>query len=95
MRYTKEEHTRLGDEVYEQKIRPLVETGNEGKVVAIDVDTGAFEVAEDSLSAAHRLLDRVPEAQVWCVRIGHGAVRRIWSNALACDLCPLAVGFVG
>jgi hypothetical protein len=41
-----------------------VEAGNHGKIVAIDVDTGAFEVAEDTLTASQRLLTRYPDAQI-------------------------------
>ena len=75
-RLSKEEHARLGTALYEQHIRSQVEDGNEGKVVAIDVETGAFEVAEDTLTAAKRLLACVPDAQIWCVRIGHRGVHR-------------------
>jgi len=32
-----------------------LEAGNQGKIVAIDVETGAFEMAEDTLTAAQRL----------------------------------------
>jgi hypothetical protein len=75
-RYTKEEHARKGTELYEQQVRPLVEAGNKGKIVAIDIETGAFEIADDGLAAAHRLLARNPDAQIWCVRIGYPAVHR-------------------
>src|SRR5262245_6505383 len=75
-RYSKEEHARRGDDIYERQVRSQVEAGNRGKIVAIDVDTGAFEVAEDVLTAAHRLLARYPNAQPWFVRIGHRAVHR-------------------
>ena len=40
------------------------------------MDTGAFEVADDTLAASQRLLARHPDAQIWCVRIGHPAVHR-------------------
>jgi hypothetical protein len=80
-RYSKEEHARRGSAMYEQQLRPQVEAGNEGKVVALDVDRGAFEVAEDSLTAANRLLARCPDAQVWCVRIGRPAVYRFRPGA--------------
>lgn len=82
-RYSKEEHARRGTEVYEQQVRPQVESGNQGKVVAIDVDTGAFEVAEDTLTASQRLLARCPDAQIWCVRIGHRAVHRFGPHLTA------------
>jgi hypothetical protein len=75
-RLSKEEHARRGMAIYEQRVRPQVEEGNQGKVVAIDVETGAFEVAEDTLTASERLLTRYPDAQIWCVRIGHRGVHR-------------------
>lgn len=75
-RYSKEEHARRGNEIYERQVRPQVEEGNKGKIVAIDIETGAFEVAEDTLTASERLLARYPDAQIWCVRIGHRAVHR-------------------
>jgi len=72
--YEKEEHARRGAAIYEGRIRANVEPVNRGKIVAIDVDTGAFEVAADSLTASQQLLARIPKAQIWCVRIGHPAV---------------------
>ena len=75
-RYSKEEHGRRGTALYEQQVRPQVEAGNLGRIVALDVDTGAFEVADDTLTASRRLLARHPDAQIWCVRIGHPAVHR-------------------
>ena len=75
-RLSKEEHARLGTAIYEQQVPPQVEAGNKGKIVAIDVETGAFEVAEDTLSASERLLTPYPDAQICCVRIGHRGVHR-------------------
>jgi hypothetical protein len=75
-RYSKEEHARRGNEMYEQQVRPQVEAGNHGRIVAIDVDTGAFELDKDPLVACERLLARLPDAQIWCVRIGHSGVHR-------------------
>ncbi len=75
-RYSKEEFARRGTELYEQHVRPQVEDGNEGKIAAIDIETGMFEVAEDALTASNRLLTRCPNAQTWFVRIGHRALHR-------------------
>ena len=75
-RYSMDEHARRGTDVYERQVRALVEAGNHGRIVALDVDTGAYEVAEDTLAASKRLLARIPDAQIWCVRIGHPAVHR-------------------
>ncbi len=69
-RYSKEEFARRGDDIYERDLRPLVEDGNQGKFVAVDIETGAFELDEDELVASDRLLARVPTAQIWLRRIG-------------------------
>jgi hypothetical protein len=76
-RYSKEEFARRGDEIYEAQVRPQVEDGNYGKIVAIDIETGAFEVGKNSIIASDRLLAHHPDAQIWFVRIGHRAVHRI------------------
>lgn len=73
-KYTQAEHARRGTAVYEEVLRPQVEAGNHGKIVALDVDSGVFEVAEDTLTAAQKLLSRQPDAQIWCVRISYPAV---------------------
>lgn len=83
LRYSKEDFARRGNKIYEQRVRPQVEEGNEGKIVAIDIETGSFEVAEDTLTASERLLARYPEAQVWFVRIGHRAVHRFGPRSIA------------
>lgn len=80
-RYSAEEHARRGDDLYEHQIRAQVEAGNHGKIVAIDVDTGAFAVADDVLTAADRLLAHYPNAQTWFVRVGHRAVHRFGVHA--------------
>jgi hypothetical protein len=48
-RYSKEEFARRGDEVYQSQIRAQVEEGNDGKIVAIDIETAAFEVADNTI----------------------------------------------
>ena len=80
-RYSKEEFARRGDALYETKIRPLVEEGNQGKFVLIDIETGDYEVDEDELSSSDRLCERTPDAQVWIKRIGNRSVRRFGPRA--------------
>jgi hypothetical protein len=77
LRYGKEEIARRGRKIYETQVRSQVEVGNHGKIVAIDIETGAFEVGKDSLTASDQLLIHHPDAQIWFVRIGHRAVHRI------------------
>ncbi len=75
-RYSKEEFAQRGDALYESEIRSQVEEGNHGKIVAIDIETGAFEVDASEIAACDRLEARHPDAQVWMVRIGSRHVRR-------------------
>jgi hypothetical protein len=81
-RYPKEEYARRGNEIYEAQVRSQVEEGNHGKIVAIDIETGAFEVADTSMVAVDRLYEREPDAQPWVIRIGHRAVFRFGSRSL-------------
>jgi hypothetical protein len=76
IRFNGEEFARRGDEIYERDIRPLVEIGHSGEVVAIDIETGAYEVDTDEMAASDRLLTRLPGAQVWLRRIGKTYLRR-------------------
>ena len=64
-----------GQEIYEQRLRPVVETEeNIGKIISIDVVTGDFEIADDLLSAGRRLQVRRPDALMYGKRIGYNAV---------------------
>ncbi|KAM3092454.1 hypothetical protein ACKFKG_22530 [Phormidesmis sp. 146-35] len=75
-RYSKEEFAQRGDEIYESQVRSQVEESNEGKIVAIDIETGDFEVDASEIAACDRLETRHPDAQIWIVRIGSRHVRR-------------------
>jgi hypothetical protein len=77
-RYSKEEFARRGEAIYESQIRSQVEAENDRKIVAIDIETGAFEVDDEPRIAVERLYDRYPDAQPWMRRIGKdSAVHRM------------------
>ncbi|MES1023926.1 hypothetical protein ABN584_13620 [Gloeocapsa sp. BRSZ] len=75
-RYSKFFFARRGDEIYETQVRQQVEEGNHCKIVAIDIETGDFEVDQSEIAACDRLEARHPDAQIWIVRIGSRHVRR-------------------
>jgi hypothetical protein len=81
-RHSKEELAQRGQALYESSIRQQVEAGNEGKIVAIDIETGAFEVDETIIAATDRLFENNPNAQPWGIRIGHRAVYHFGSRSL-------------
>ena len=82
-RYSKEELSKRVLFIYEAGIRQQIETGNDGKIVAIDIETGAFEVDDSVLPATQRLFEQYPEAQPWVIRIGHRAVYHFGAQSLA------------
>lgn len=79
-KYSKEEAALRGDEIYARDVRSQVEPQHNGEVVAIDLDTGAWEVAPDEVTAARRLEAHHPAAQVWAVRVGSRFLTRFGSG---------------
>jgi hypothetical protein len=69
-RYDEEEFGRRGDETYERDIAPKLKPEDAGKFVAIDVETGNYEIASQELAACDSLSARLPEARIWLRRIG-------------------------
>ena len=75
IRRPSEETARLGDEIYERSIRPLVEADHYGEVVAIDVNSGTWAIGDDVIAATDRLQTQRPDAvDVWLLRVGHRAL---------------------
>ena len=72
-----EEIARRGEEIYYRDILPQIEAGNEGRVVAIDVNTGEFEMAGTGFESAERLRERVPAAVVFFMRVGYPTMARV------------------
>jgi hypothetical protein len=74
------EYANRGDAIYDRDIRPSLEAANLGKFVAIDIETGDFEIDSDELAASDRLLARRPDAQTWLRRVGSRYARRFGSR---------------
>jgi hypothetical protein len=75
-RYSKEEFAKRGDAIYDRDVRPTVKKTDHGKFVAIDIESGAYEIDRDEMAACDRLEARVPDAQVWLTRVGLGYAHR-------------------
>jgi hypothetical protein len=77
-RYPGDEIGRIGHELYEKNIRAKVETEeNIGKIISIDIETGDYEIGDDVLQTAKRLLAKNPDAPIWTERVGYDAVYTI------------------
>jgi hypothetical protein len=77
LEFTAEEAVRLGKELYYRDILPQIASGNEGQVVAIDVRSGDYEMAESATVSAARLRLRKPDAEVFFMRVGYPTMARI------------------
>jgi hypothetical protein len=80
------EVSRRGLAIYEDRLRTILEPEANGKVVAIDVDTGDYAVADTSPAAMRLMLRRNPDAVLVMRTIGperrHGLVARALSSPL-------------
>jgi hypothetical protein len=70
LRYTPDEIARMGDSLYDSVVALRVAPDDDGQFVAIDVESGAYEIAPDELTAMDRLRARKPDAQLWLQRVG-------------------------
>jgi hypothetical protein len=72
-RYSNEEYARRGDAIYERDIKPKLKPEDHGKYVAIDIETGEYEIDADDDTVGDGILERRPDAQLWIVRVGYRA----------------------
>ena len=72
-----DEVARLGADLVRRVIGPALLAGDAGRFVCVDVDTGAYEVDDDDLSAVDRLRARRPGADTYLGRVGEAATFRM------------------
>jgi hypothetical protein len=83
----REQIAQRGKEIYQQHLRSRIETAeNIGKIIAIDLDTGEYEIDKDLLAACHRLQEKQPNAVTWAERIGYDAVYAIGGTLVRTEL---------
>lgn len=66
-----------GEEIYHQQLREKIEPKHTGKFLTIDIETGDYEIDADEVVSSMRLLEKHPEAVIYCLRIGFPAAHRI------------------
>jgi hypothetical protein len=75
---------RRGEAIYENELRILVEAGNKGKYLVLDVETKDYIIASEYLHSSLRLRERRPNALIFAMRIGYPALGRIGGGSLSC-----------
>jgi len=75
--HTPDELARLGEQIFVQQVRPALKPTDDGKFVAVDVTTGAYEIDEDDYTAVMRLRSRIPTADIWLMCAGSPTTYRM------------------
>jgi hypothetical protein len=81
-RYSKEEFARRGDALVEAKVRPNLTPADEDRFVAIDIETGEYDLDKNETRAVVRLRKRLPDPQIWLVHLTLGYLHRFGGHAL-------------
>jgi hypothetical protein len=81
-RYSKGEFARRGVALVESKVRPLLTPADKDKFVAIDIETGEYELDKNEMKAAERLRKRVRDPQIWLVHVTSGYLHRFGRHGL-------------
>ena len=81
-RYSIEEVCGRGERIYEERIKSLVEPQENGRFIVIDIESGDYEIADDSLVAEDRLQERRPDAVGFLGRVGYESAYNMgWGGA--------------
>jgi hypothetical protein len=61
---------RKGDAIYKRHVRPKLSPHDDGRFVAIDIDSEAYTIDADALTALRKLRCDHPDARPFLVRVG-------------------------
>jgi len=64
---------RRGQDIYQRSLKSKVEPGNVGRYVAIDIQTGRYEIGDEQLDTLKRLHANTPNAEAYLIKIGYSA----------------------
>ena len=81
-RYSKAEFIRRRDALVESNVRPHLPAADADKFVAIDIESGEYELDKNEMKAADRLRKRVLDPQIWLVHIDMGYLHRFGGHGL-------------
>jgi len=74
---SREEFVRRGKEQYNRFLRDKLEPEHKGKFVALDVETGEYEMDADEMAAIDHARARMPGKIFYILRVGYRAADRI------------------
>ena len=75
--YSSQEIASKGQALFEREVLPGLDANAHGKFVALDVETGEYEIDRDELAALKRARGKRPEAPLYLLRVGHATPYRV------------------
>lgn len=86
-RYSSNEIAERGQALYEHDIRDKLDSSARGKFLALDIETGEYEIDADARAALKKAQTKRPEAALYLVRVGHPTAFRLGRKAVAASSC--------
>lgn len=86
LRLPSAEIVRRGKEIYEKTLHAAVDELQSGRYLAIDVESGDFEIDDEMLTASKRLRQRHDDPPIFVMRIGYPTAVQI--GAAVGDAAP-------
>lgn len=77
LRYSTQEIVSRGQTLYETRIRETLQGENDGKFLALDIETGEYELDQDELTAVKKAKARRPDAPLYILRVGYPSAHRL------------------
>ena len=72
-KYSAEEISRRGEEIYERQLRDKLEPQHKGRFLVIDIETGEYDIDDDDLKATFRAHRKRPNGAHFGMRVGYEA----------------------
>jgi molybdopterin biosynthesis enzyme len=86
-RYSSDEIVERGQALYDRAIRDRLDASLRGKFLALDIETGDYEIDADERAALKRALAKHPDAALYLLRIGYPTAYRLGRRAVAAPSC--------
>lgn len=86
-RHSSDEISARGQALYEREIRHRLGSDARGKFLALDIESGEYEVDADERAAVQRIRAKHPDAVLYLLRIGQPTAYRLGRKAVAAIAC--------
>ena len=78
------DEARRGQEAFDRFVKPKLRPEDDGKFIAVDIQSGSYEIDSDDYEATGRLMARLPGARIWLLRAGQPTTYRIGRRLVGC-----------